>query len=135
MPNSNSNKLTDLELIACDRCKNPFMIPKGEKIRKQESNEEIVCENCVRLAERKKILASSVIESQNEIKTSIKDYENKIKTAPSQDIKNAFYEKIKRQSEILRKSIELIKKIEETNDEEYIEEYKKLFEKLKKEES
>jgi len=132
MPDSNSNKLTDLELIACDRCKNPFMIPKGEKIRKQESNEEIVCENCVRLAERKKLLASSVIESQNEIKTSIKDYENKIKTAPSQDIKNAFFKKIKRQSEILTKSIELLKKIEETNDEKYIEEYKKLFEKLKK---
>ena len=135
MPDSNSNKLTDLELVACDRCKNPFMLPKGEKIRKQKRNEEIVCENCVRLAERKKLLASSVIESQNEIKTSIKDYENKIETASSQDIKNAFYEKIKTQSEILTKSLELLKKIEETNDEKYIEEYKQLFEKLKKETS
>jgi hypothetical protein len=131
MPNSNSNKLTDLELIACDHCKNPFMIQKGEKLRKQQSNEEIVCENCIKLEERKKLLTSSVIESQEEIKTSIKNYEDKIETAETQDLKNMFYEKIKTQSEILTKSVELLKKIEETNDEKYIEEYKKLFEELK----
>ncbi len=135
MPDSNSNKLTNLELIACDRCKNPFMIQKGEKLRKQEIDEEIVCENCIKLEERKKLLASSVIESQNEIKTSIKNYEDKIESAETQEIKNAFYEKIKTQSEILTKSVELLKKIEETNDEKYIEEYKNLFEKLKKESS
>ncbi|MFX1570948.1 MAG: hypothetical protein ACFFCV_21625 [Promethearchaeota archaeon] len=135
MPDSNSNKLTDLELIACDRCKNPFMIPKGEKLRKKQNNEEIVCENCIKLEERKKLLTSSVIESQKEIEISIKEIKNKIETAPTQDIKNTFYEKIKRQSEILTKSLELLKKIEETNDEKYIEEYKKLFEKLKKQAS
>ena len=36
-------------------------------------------------------------------------------------------------SNTLKRSVELIKKIEETNDEKYIEEYKKLFEEMKKE--
>ena len=134
MPDSNADKLV-LELVACDRCKNPFMMQKGEKLRKQENNEEIVCENCIKLEERKKQLASSVIESQNEIKTSIKEYENKLELAQSQEKKKIFYEKIKKQSEILTKSIELLKKIEDTNDEKYIEEYKQLFEKLKEESS
>ena len=43
--------------------------------------------------------------------------------------------KSKKKSEILTKSIVLLKKIEKTNDEKYIEEYKQLFEKLKKESS
>ncbi len=130
MPDSNTDKLL-LELVACSRCKNPFMMQKGEKLRKQENNEEIVCENCIKLEERKKQLTSSVIESQNIIKTSIKEYEDKLETAETQDTKKIFYEKIKRQSEILSRSVELLKKIEETNDEKYIEEYKQLFEKLK----
>jgi len=48
MPDSNADKLL-LELAACSRCKNPFMMNKGEKLRKQENNEEIVCENCIKL--------------------------------------------------------------------------------------
>ena len=83
MPDSNADKLI-LELVACDRCKNPFMMPKGEKLRKQENNEEIVCENCIKLEQRKREFASSVIESQNEIKTSIKEYENQIESTTSQ---------------------------------------------------
>ncbi|NVM19058.1 MAG: hypothetical protein HWN80_15190 [Candidatus Lokiarchaeota archaeon] len=134
MPDSNADKLV-LELVACNRCKNPFMMPKGENLRKQEKNEEIVCENCIKLEERKRQLTSSVIESQKEIKTSIKNYENKLEMAETQDTKRIFYEKIKKQSEILTKSVELVKKIEETNEEKYIEEYKKLFEKLKNEAS
>jgi len=43
-----------------------------------------------------------------------------------------YYEKIKNHSDILTKSVELLEKIEETNEEKYIEEYKKLFDKLKK---
>ena len=132
MPDSNTDKLV-LELVACDRCKNPFMMQKGEKLRKQENNQEIVCENCIKLEQRKKELASSVIKSQNEIKTSIKKYEDQLETAKTQDTKKIYYEKIKKQSEILTKSVVLLKKIEETNDEKYIEEYKTLFEKLKKE--
>ena len=108
------------------------MMQKGEKLRKQEHNEEIVCENCIKLEQRKKLLANSVLESQKEIKNSIKEYENQLESANSQDTKKIYFEKIKKQSEILTKSIKLLKKIEETNDEKYIEEYKLLFEKLKK---
>ena len=134
MPDSNADKLV-LELVACSRCKNPFMMQKGEKLRKQENNEEIVCENCIKLEQRKKQLVSSVVESQKEIKTSIKEYENQLELEKLHENKKIYYEIIKNQSEILTKSVELLKKIEETNDEKYIEEYKKLFEKLKKETS
>jgi len=132
MPDTNADKLV-LELVACDRCKNPFMMQKGEKLRKQEKNEEIVCENCIKLEQRKIQLASSVAKSQEEIRTSIKDYEHQLGLEESQEKKNIFYDKIKKQSEILTKSVELLKKIEKTNQEKYIDEYKKLFEKLKKE--
>lgn len=132
MPDINADKLV-LELVACDRCKNPFMMQKGEKLRKQEKNEEIVCENCIKLEQRKIQLASSVVKSQEEIRTSIKEYEQQLGLEKSQEKKNIFYEKIKKQSEILSKSVELLKKIEKSNEEKYIEEYKKLFEKLKRE--
>ncbi|MFX1390892.1 MAG: hypothetical protein ACFE9Z_12580 [Promethearchaeota archaeon] len=132
MPDSNADKLL-VELVACDRCKNAFMMQKGEKLKKRQNNEEIVCENCLKLEQRKKQLTSSIITSQNEIKSSIKQYENQLESAQTQEIKKVFYEKIKKQSEILTRSVELLKKIEETNDEKYIEEYKQLFEKLKKE--
>jgi hypothetical protein len=134
MPDTNADKLV-LELVACDRCKNPFMMQKGEKLIKQEKNEEIVCENCFKLEQRKIQLASSVEQSQKEIRTSIKEYEHQLGLEKSQDKKNIFYEKIKKQSELLTKSVELLKKIEQTNEEKYIEEYKKLFEKLKRESS
>lgn len=132
MPDTNADKLV-LELVACDRCKNPFMMQKGEKLRKQEKNEEIVCENCIKLEQRKIQLASSVVKSQEEIRTSIKEYEQQLGLEKSQEKKNIFYEKIKKQSEILSISVELLKKIEKSNEEKYIEEYKKLFEKLKRE--
>ena len=110
MPDSNADKLV-LELVACSRCKNPFMMQKGEKLRKQENNEEIVCENCIKLEQRKKQLVSSVVDSQNEIKTSIKEYENQLELEKLQEKKKVYYEKIKKQSEILTNSVELLKKI------------------------
>ncbi len=134
MPDTNADRLV-LELVACDRCKNPFMMQKGEKLKKQEKNEETVCENCIKLEQRKIQLASSVVKSQEEIRTSIKDYEHQLGLEESHEKKNVFYEKIKKQSEILTKSVELLKKIEKTNQEKYIDDYKKLFEKLKKESS
>lgn len=134
MPDTDADKLV-LELIACDRCKNPFMMQKGEKLRKQEKNEEIVCENCIKLEQRKIQLASSVVKSQEEIRASIKGYEHQLGLEESQDKKNVFYEKIKKKSEILTKSVELLKKIEQTNQDKYINEYKKLFDKLKRESS
>ena len=47
--------------------------------------------------------------------------------------KEFYLEKIKKRAETLWKSIELIEKIEDTNDEEYLDKYKDLFEKLKNE--
>ena len=122
MPDSDDNKLI-LELVPCSRCGNPFMIKKGV-----EKSEELVCDNCIKLEQRKKQLTSSVIKSQKEIETSIKEDKSQLRLAKSQQTKQLYFDRIKKRSEILSKSVELLKKIEETNDEKYIEEYKKLFE-------
>ena len=139
MPDSNSDKLDSLELIACDRCKNPFMMRKGDKIKKQENNEEIVCENCIKLEERKKQLElgvlNKVIKSQKEIEASIMEVKDKIDVSKALFNKKQFLEEIKKKSQTLTKSIDLIQRIDETNDEKFIEEYKKLFEKMKEEDS
>ncbi|MFW9969131.1 MAG: hypothetical protein ACFFDF_02945 [Candidatus Odinarchaeota archaeon] len=127
MPDSNNDKFI-LKLVPCARCGNPFMVKED-----QQNSGEIVCDNCIKLEQRKKQLTSSVIESQNAIKTSIQEYENKLKLEESQEKKKIFYEKIKKQSNILTKSVQLLKKIQETKEEKYIEEYKQLFENLKKE--
>ena len=138
MPISNADKLV-LELVACDRCKNPFMMQKGEKLKKQENNEEIVCENCIKLEQRKKQLElgviDKVIESHKEIEASIMEVKEKIDVSKVTFNKKQFLEEIKKKSQTLTKSIDLLQKIDETNEEKYIEEYKKLFENLKKEDS
>ncbi|MHA1534648.1 MAG: hypothetical protein ACTSP8_07980 [Promethearchaeota archaeon] len=103
------------------------MIKKGQK-----KTDDLVCDNCIRLEQRKKQLTDSVKESQKEIESSIKGYKNSLRVAKSQQIKQIYFDKIKKTSNTLNSSVELIKKIEETNDEKYIEEYKKLFEELKK---
>ncbi|MFX1313812.1 MAG: hypothetical protein ACFFHD_14570 [Promethearchaeota archaeon] len=132
MPDSNS--LAELELISCDRCKNPFMMKKGEKLKKKQNNEEIVCENCIKLEIRKKQLELGVlnnaIESHKEIEASIMEVKEKIDISKAQFNKQQFLEKIKKKSQSLTKSIELLQKIDETNDEKFIDEYKKLFDKL-----
>lgn len=127
MPDSNDNKLI-VKLVACSRCGNPFMIKKGEK-----RSGELVCNNCIKLEERKRSLTHSVIESQKEIESSIKDFKSQLRLANSQKTKQLYFDKIKKRSEILSKSVELLKKINETNDGKYIDEYKKFFEKLTKE--
>ena len=138
MPISNADKLV-LELVACDRCKNPFMMQKVEKLKKQENNEEIVCENCIKLEQRKKQLElgviDKVIESHKEIEASIMEVKEKIDVSKVTFNKKQFLEEIKKKSQTLTKSIDLLQKIDETNEEKYIEEYKKLFENLKKENS
>jgi len=138
MPNSNTDKLL-LELVACDRCKNPFMMNKGEKLSKQEKGEEIVCENCIKLEERKIKLElgviESVIKSHKEIEASILEVKDKIDISKANFNKQQFLEKIKKKSEALTKSIELLQKIDESNEEKYLDEYKKLFDKLKSGES
>ena len=125
MPESNDNKLI-VALVVCSRCGNPFMIKKGQK-----KTGNLVCDNCVKLEQRKKKLADSVKESQKEIENSIKGYKSSLRVAKSQQIKQIYFEKIKKTTELITSSVELLKKIEETNDEKYIEEYKKLFDKMK----
>ena len=136
MPDSNLDKLV-LELIACDRCKNAFMLNKGEKLRKQENNEEIVCENCIKLEERKKQLErgvlNNVIESQKELGASLKEVKEKIEVAKKPFHKQEYLARIKKKAQSLTKSIELLQKIDESNDDKFIDEYKKLFDKMKKE--
>jgi len=126
MPDSNKDKLV-VALVACSRCGNAFMIKKGQK-----KSDDLVCDNCLRLEQRKKQLTDSVKESQKEIESSIRGYKNSLRVAKSQQIKQIYFEKIKKTSNTLNNSVDLLKKIEETNDEKYIEEYKKLFEELKK---
>lgn len=126
MPDSNNNKFI-VELVKCTRCGNPFMVNKGKK----ESG-ELVCDNCIRLEQRKKQLSNSVKESQKKIEISIEQIKNELKLAKSQYRKQLFKEKIQKRSEALTRSVELLQKIKETNEEKYIDEYKKLFEELKK---
>ncbi|MFX1323417.1 MAG: hypothetical protein ACFE8N_00560 [Promethearchaeota archaeon] len=127
MPDSNDDNFV-LKLIPCARCGNPFMVKKDKK-----NSSEFICENCLKLEQRKIQLAKSVKESQKEIESTIKQYEDQLELADNQDTKQRYYEEILKKSDILTKSVELLKKIEETNDEKYIDEYKQLFEKLKKE--
>jgi hypothetical protein len=127
MSDSNDNKFV-LELVPCSRCGNPFMKPKDKK-----SAEELVCDNCIKLEQRKKQLTDSVIDVQKDIESSIKDFKNQLRMAKSQKTKEIFFDKIKERSKLLSRSVALLKKIDETNDEKYIEEYKELFERLKQE--
>ena len=127
MPEPNNDKFI-VELLACSRCGNAFMIKKGQK-----ETGELVCDNCIKLEQRKKKLSADVMESQKEIESSIKGFKNSLRMAKSQQIKQKYFEKIKKTSDTLTKSVELLKKIGLTNDETYIDEYKKLFDQMKKE--
>ena len=127
MPDSNEDKLI-VALVVCSRCGNAVMIKKG-----QIKTNDLVCDNCIRLEQRKKQLSDSIKESQKEIESSINGYKNSLRVAKSQQIKQIYFDKIKKTSNALNKSVELIKKIQETKDEKYIGEYKKLFEKMKEE--
>ena len=132
MPNS---KLASMELISCDRCKNAFMMNKDEKLKKQQDNEEIVCENCIKLEERKKQLElgvfNKVLESQKEIEASIKEVKEDFEISKPLFNKQQYLENIKEKALDLTKSIELLQKISESKDDKLIDEYKKLFEKMK----
>lgn len=125
MPDSNDKKFV-LELVPCSRCGNPFMKPKGKC-----NLEELVCDNCIKLEKRKKQLTNSVKDVQKDIEISIKDFKNQLRLAKSQKTKEMYFDKIKERSKLLSRSVELLKKIDETKDEKYIEEYKKLYERLK----
>jgi len=129
MPDSNDKKFV-LELVPCSRCGNPFMKPKGIK-----ASEELICDNCIKLELRKNKLTESVKDVQKDIESSIKGFKNNLRLAKSQKTKEMYFDKIKIRSKLLSRSVELLKKIAETNDEKYIEEYKKLYERLKQDSS
>ena len=67
-------------------------------IRKQKSHEEIVCENCIKLEERKKKL-------KLEIENCIKEEKEKIEISKSQFNKQKYLENFKKKSKYLTKSI------------------------------
>jgi len=130
MPENDENKLI-LELKPCSRCGNPFMVKMGEELT------ELVCENCIKLEERKRALQigvfKRVVEVENKMEHSIKEMTNSLSVSKGQFNKQFFLNEIKKRAEILNKSIELIEKIEATNDEKFIDEYKALFDSMKNE--
>ncbi|MFW9951098.1 MAG: hypothetical protein ACFFKA_13350 [Candidatus Thorarchaeota archaeon] len=127
-PENPNNEKMILKLVACSRCGNPFMIKKGHK-----STDKLICDNCIKLEERIRLLTNSVIETQKVIEIDLKNFKNSLRLARSQQIKQKYFDKIKHSSDVLSKSIELIQKIKETSDEKYIDEYKFLFDQMKKE--
>jgi hypothetical protein len=130
--NDNKSKLI-LELAACSQCGNPFMVSKGKK----DSSVDLVCDNCVKLEQRKRELMlgvfEKVIEVENKMEHSINEMKAQLNISKGTFNKQFFLNHIKKRADTLKKSIELIEKIDGTNEEKYIDEYKKLFEKLKKE--
>ena len=120
-----------LELKPCSRCGNPFLVNKDEDLKK------IVCENCIKLDQRKRELQlgvfDKVIEEENKMKASINEMKNTLTLSKGEFNKQFYMNKIKKRAEALWKSIELIEKIEETQEEKYIDKYKEMFEKLKTE--
>ena len=133
MPGHDENSNFVLELKPCDRCGNPFMVKIGEL----KSNQEIVCENCIKLEQRKKELMlgvfDKVIEVENKMESSINEMKAQLNVAKGTFNKQFFMSQIKRRADALKKSIELVEQIDATNDEKFIDDYMRLFEKLKHE--
>jgi len=138
MPENDKKSSLLGELVVCVRCKNPFM---GKRVEGQE----LVCDNCIKLAERKKELElgvlDNVIESNKQMDQCIikmkdtltLDKQNSTTVEPKKFTKQDYFENIKKRAQTLTKSIDLLEKIDETQDEEYIEEYKKIFQALRDE--
>lgn len=133
--NEKNGKL-DVSFVKCSRCGNPFFLDENSLMHR-EGVEEQVCDNCIKLEKRKRALEldlfESVVEIENKMEKSINEMKNQLNVSRSTFNKQFFLDKIKKRSELMSRSLELIEKIEETNDEKYIDEYKKLFERMKKE--
>lgn len=129
MPENNELSKLVVELKSCSRCGNAFMIKKGDELL------ELVCDNCIKLEQRKRELEigvlEDVIEVGNRMEDSINEMKDQLTVHRSVFNKQFFLDKIKKQTQALMKSIELIEKIEDSNDEKYLEEYKNLFNKMK----
>ena len=111
------------KLVRCKLCSNPFF-------RDEKSTSEI-CENCIKLEERRKRTAALKVK-QEEMQRDIDKMENQLKITMSQRKKEEIKKEIEERTFSLSKSIELLVKYEETGDEIYIEQYMNLFKLLKK---
>ncbi len=136
--NGNDNNLKNLApLRACDRCKNAFFAESHVE------GQELVCDNCLKLEKRKNELElgvlENVIESNKQMETCIMQMKNNLTTDKEKNSaiekkplsKQDYLNSIKKRAKTLTKSIDLLEKIDETQDEEYIDEYKTLFERMK----
>ncbi len=74
-----------------------------------------------------------VVAVENKMEDSIKEMTNSLLLSKGTFNKQFFLDEIKKRAEVLKKSIELVEKIEATNEEKFIDEYRKLFENMKKE--
>lgn len=133
MPENNELSKLVVELKSCSRCGNAFMIKKGDELL------ELVCDNCIKLEQRKRELQIGVLENvitmENKMEDSINEMKNQLTVHRAGFNKQFFLDKIKTRTQALMKSIELIEKIEDSNDEKFLEEYKNLFNKMKSESS
>ena len=131
MTGNNNKDMPVLELKPCSRCGNPFLVNKDEDL------EKIVCENCIKLEQRKRELQlgvfDKIIEVESKMEASIQEMKNSLSISKGSFNKQFYLDKIKKRAEALWKSIELIGNIEDTKEEKHIDEYKELFEKLKNE--
>ena len=129
MPENNNPSKLIVELKSCSMCGNAFMTKKGD------NPAELVCDNCVMLEQRKRELQigvlENVIEVENKMEDSINEMKNQLKMHRAGFNKQFFLDEIKRRTQSLMKSIELIEQIEDSNDEKFLDEYKDLFNKMK----
>ena len=120
------------ELVVCSRCRNPFM-------GKPMEGQELVCDNCIKLEVRKKELElgvlDNVIESNKQMDKCIIKMKDSLSVEEQKFSKQDFLNSIKKRAQTLTKSIDLLEKIDETQDEAYIEEYKKMFLDMRKEQN
>jgi len=129
MPENNDLSKLIVELKSCSRCGNAFMTKKGE------DPADLVCDNCIKLEQRKRELQigvfENVIEMENKMEESINEMKDQLTVHRAVFNKQFFLDEIKKRTQSLMKSIELIEKIEDSNDEKFLDEYKNLFNKMK----
>ncbi len=129
MPENNDLSKLIVELKSCSRCGNAFMTKKGE------DPTDLVCENCIELEQRKRELQIGVLEDVVEVGNRMEDSINEMKSQLTIHRagfnKQFFLDKIKKRTQSLMKSMELIEKIEDSKEEKFLDEYKDLFNKMK----
>ena len=130
MPDNDEKSKLVVELKKCTRCNNPFMVKKSVELA------DLVCDNCIKLEQRKRELQigvlNQVIKVDEKMEYAINEMKDQLTVSRGTFNKQFFLEKIKKRAQCLQKSIELIEKIEDTNDAAFVDEYKKLFQKMQK---